>query len=389
MRYISPIRVSSIQKIDGNNQLQTPKERTMRGYLVSALCGVGLCASGIVSDAHAQAAAHVAAARAAVRPRVENPLQPFHIFDRLFDQMCAEPTLPDQMRQQDRTAARPRDDWYRPPADLFDNLYFIGTQSAGVYAVNTSEGIVVIDTGFHYNSEELLLGLLKFGVDPENIRYIVVSHAHDDRYFGASALQKAYPSARIVMSAPDWDVVAGDNNPTALKPVKDMVVTNGEQLTLGGVTITFYVTPGHTPGTLSMIIEPLWNKFTVNSDEERHVAAFWGGTDITIGRQGVQYFPDSVSMMSTWVESARRFRDIAVAAGVDTILTQTLRHGNMQEKMRTWRMMNPDQSAGVLETIRLEGEPHPFVNRDAVSRYFTVLLECYQAQLAWRDSFVE
>ena len=165
-----------------------------------------------------------------------------------------------------------------------------------------------------------------------------------------------------------------------------MVVADGEQLTLGEVTITFYVTPGHTPGTLSMIIEPLWNKLTIKSDEERHVAAFWGGTDITIGRQGVQYFPDSVTMMNTWVESAGRFRNIVAAAGVDTLLTQTLRHGNMLEKMRTWRLMNPDQSNGVLEAIRLEGEPHTFVSREAVGRYFTLLHECYQAQLAWRNA---
>ena len=360
----------------------------MRGYLVPGLCGVFLCVIGMVTDANGQDAdvgSHVAAARAAIRPNVENPLQPYHTFDRLFDQMCAEPTLPDQMRQQDRTATRERDDWYIPPADLFDNLYFIGTQTNGVYAVNTSEGIIIIDTGFHYNSEEMVWGLLKFGVDPENIRYIVVSHAHDDRYFGARALQEAYPSARVVMSKADWDVVARDNNPAELKPSRDMVVTDGEQLTLGEVTITFYVTPGHTPGTLSMIIEPLWNRYTVKSDEERHVAAFWGGTDISIGRQGVQYFPDSVTMMNTWVESVRRFRDIVAEAGVDTILTQTLRHGNLREKMRTWRLMNPDQSNGVLEATRREGEPHPFVSRDAVSRYFTVLLECYEAQLAWRN----
>ena len=104
---------------------------------------------------------------------------------------CA-PNLPCPIRCGNRIELRHGDarDWYRTPADLFDNLYFVGTQNAGVYAVNTSEGIILIDTGFHYNSEELVLGLLKFGVDPDNLRYIVVSHGHDDRYFGANALQK-------------------------------------------------------------------------------------------------------------------------------------------------------------------------------------------------------
>ena len=94
------------------------------------------------------------------------------------------------------------------------------------------------------------------------------------------------------MSEAAWEAVAGDNNPPELKPMRDMVVTDGQALTLGDVTITFYVTPGQTPGTLSMIIEPLWNNRSVTSDEDRHVAAFWGGADIAIGRQGVRYFPD-------------------------------------------------------------------------------------------------
>ena len=367
----------------------------MTRYLAPALCNVLLLAGWVQTDANAQSDAarpHVAAARAAVAPSVGNPLQPFHVFDRLVDQMCEEPTLPDALRQRDRTAARPRADWYQPPAILFDNLYFIGTNGAGVYAVNTSEGIIIVDTSFHYISEELVLGLLQFGLDPEDIQYIIVSHGHDDRYFGGSTLQKLYPSARIVMSEADWDVVANDNNPEELKPTKDMVATDGMKLTLGEVTLTLYITSGHTPGTLSMIIEPLWNRKSVNSDDARHVAAFWGGTDITIGRQGVRYFPDSVTMMETWVASAERFKNIVEQAGVDTILTQTLRHGNILEKIRTWRIMNPDESGGgnpdgiLGEVQRLEGEPHSFVNADAVDRYFTVLLECYKAQLAWRRS---
>ena len=365
----------------------------MRGYLAPAVCGVFLCVSGIVTDANAQAGeieVHVSAARAAVRPGVENSLQPFHVFDGLFDQMCAEPTLPDQIRQQDRSVEMSWSEWYLRPVRLFDNLYSIGAQDYPVYAVNTSEGVVVIDPGFDYNSEDLVLNLLRFGVEPENLRYIIVSDALIDRYSGASVLQRAYPSARVVMSETAWEVVAGDNNPQELKPTRDMVVTDGQALTLGDVTITFYVTPGQTPGTLSMIIEPLWNRRSVTSDEDRHVAAFWGGADISIGRQGVRYFPDGVTMMNTWVDSTRRFKEIAAQAGADTILTPTYNHGNIQEKARVWRIMNPTATRDVENTygglfFEYEGEPHSFVSRDAVDRFFTVLVECYQAQLAFRE----
>ena len=362
---------------------------------VSTLCLVLLVSAGLAIDAHAQAAAaqaHVAAAQAAVAPKVKNVLRPFDTFKALFDQMCAQPKqLPDVIRVEDRSAPRPRKDWYQAPAQIFDNLYFIGTKGTGVYAINSPEGIAVIDTNFDYDAKELVLGLLNLGVDPDNLKYIIVTHAHDDRYWGAKSLQDTYPKAKVIMSAADWDVVAKDNSPAKFKPRKDMVVTDGQKIKLGDVTITFYVTPGHTPGTLSLIIDGLTNQKSVHSDDQKHIASLWGGTDINIGKQGVQYYPDGQTMMKTYIASVKRLKELSEKAGVDTIISTTLGHGNTLDKIKYWRMMNPDRSeagasGGTLEmTAKLEKEQHPFVNKEAVSRYYTVLQECYEAHLAWRS----
>jgi len=358
----------------------------MTRYLVP-FCSAVLVAGSLVADANAQPAAaqrHVDAARAAVPPSAANPDRPYEAFDALFDQVCAEPRLPDEMRMNDRSAIVPREEWYTWPVDIFDNLTFIGTKTAGVWAVSSSEGNVIIDAGFHYASEELVLGLLNFGLDPNDIKYIVVTHAHDDRYWGARALQDAYPDARVAMSAADWDVVANDNSPAEFKPRRDMVITDGQEIALGDVTVSLYITPGHTPGTVSVIIDGLTNEKSVASDDERHVAAIWGGTDPSIGRNGVQYYPDGQTMMSTHIESLQRFINLGRRAGVDVILSPTLSHANMVEKMRYWRMANPDHSRGADIGNQLADEPHPFVSREAVARYNKILLECYQAQLAWR-----
>ncbi len=354
------------------------------------LCSVVLLAGPAAMDAHAQAVAaqaHVVAAQAAVSPGVATPSQQLHVFQDLFDQVCAEPRLPDVMLLQDRSAVVPREEWFAWPLNIFDNLYFIGTKTAGVWAINTSDGIIVIDTNFHYSSRELVLGLLNYALDPNDIKYVIVTAGHADRYFGAKDIQDTYPNARIAMSAADWDIVAKDNAAAAFKPRKDMVVTDGQKITLGDVTVTAYITPGHTPGTLSLIIEPLSNMKSVVSDNERHVASIWGGTDPSLGRQGVQYYPDGQTMMTSQLASLRRFVDLGTKAGVDVILTPTLAHGNIPEKMYAWRLMNPDQGVReqfVDETVKLLSEPHPFVSREAVERYNEVLIECYEAQLAWR-----
>ena len=59
--------------------------------------------------------------------------------------------------------------------------------------------------------------MMNFGLDPNDIKYIIVTHAHDDRYWGAKALQDTYPKARVAMSAADWDIVAKDNSPCAVQ----------------------------------------------------------------------------------------------------------------------------------------------------------------------------
>ena len=78
------------------------------------------------------------------------------------------------------------------------------------------------------------------------------------------------------MSAADYDLLDQQNPPW--KPKRDMVVTDGMKLTLGDTTLTLYLTPGHTDGTISTII-PL------RDGNQRHVAAAWGGTLFNFGRE--------------------------------------------------------------------------------------------------------
>ena len=95
--------------------------------------------------------------------------------------------------------------WYAQPYKVFDNLYFIGTRIHSAWALTTSEGIVVIDTLFDYAIEpQIVEGIRKLGLDPGDIEYVLISHAHGDHDQGAALLQERY-GAKIVMGAPDWD----------------------------------------------------------------------------------------------------------------------------------------------------------------------------------------
>ena len=104
-------------------------------------------------------------------------------------------------------SAPARNTWYAEPVKVFDNLYFVGGKLHSAWALTTKEGIILIDTIYPYNSEELIIGgMRKVGLDPKNIKYLIISHAHGDHIGGAEMLQTRY-GARVVMGGPDWDLV--------------------------------------------------------------------------------------------------------------------------------------------------------------------------------------
>ena len=79
--------------------------------------------------------------------------------------------------------------WYAKPYKVFDNLYFVGTLIHSAWALTTSEGIVVIDTLFDYAIEpEIVDGMKALDLDPNDIEYVLISHAHGDHDQGAALL---------------------------------------------------------------------------------------------------------------------------------------------------------------------------------------------------------
>ena len=211
-------------------------ENTKKTFCLFAL--IAACAL-VVQAQNPAIDAHVAAAKAAVG----NDHQV------LFTSLCsAEPTGPGTRaggagaavgagaaagQRQSAPAAPPappaRERWHADPMKVFDNLYFLGMTEFSAWAVNTSEGIIIIDALFDYSvDDEVAEGLKKVGLDPAKIKYVIISHGHSDHSGGAKYLQDSY-KARVLLSAADWDLLDRSNG---TKPRRDMVATDGQKLTL-------------------------------------------------------------------------------------------------------------------------------------------------------------
>jgi metallo-beta-lactamase class B len=247
----------------------------------------------------------------------------------------------------------PRESWHAEPVKVFDNLYFVGMTEYSSWAVTTRDGIIVIDPVFDYSVEdEVVGGLRKLGLDPGQIKYVLISHGHLDHAGGAKLLQERF-GARVLMAAADWDLVDGDS--PAWKPRRDLEIADGQELTLGETTLTMHLTPGHTNGTVSTLIP-------VRDGDREHVAALWGGTLFNFGPE-----PDR---FRAYAASAERFRELATAAGADVLLSNHTDYDGSKRKL-------PAIAA------RRAGEPHPYVVGNAsVRSYLTVAQTCARAALA-------
>jgi metallo-beta-lactamase class B len=265
----------------------------------------------------------------------------------------------------DPSTAPPRGRWYADPARVFDNLYFVGGSQHSSWALVTSEGIIIIDTIYPYNSEELIVdGLRRMGLDPEDIRYVIISHAHGDHIGGAQMLQERF-GARVVMGGPDWDLLERyPNRYRTMAPRRDIVATDGMQITLGDVTVNVYETPGHTPGTLSYTFTARENGRPVN-------VAYSGGTAFNFVNNtpnpGIQNF-------QTYIDSQRHIAEQAARSGAEVILSNHSVFDGATTKNRLlagWR------------ALQLMGQPagtHPYVvGEDSVQRYFQVMQGCARA----------
>jgi metallo-beta-lactamase class B len=284
---------------------------------------------------------HIAAARAAAGA-----------FDDMVERLCPKPATAGPARRP-APGVPARDSWHAEPVRVFDNLLFVGMTEFSTWAVTTSDGIIIIDPIFDYSVEdEVVEGLRKLGLDPADIRYVLVSHGHGDHAGGAKFLQDRF-GARVLLSAADWDLLDSQNPPW--KPRRDIVVTDGQKLTLGDTTLEMYLTPGHTNGTISTLIP-------VRDGGERHVAALWGGTLFNFGPEPARF--------RAYADSAERFLAIATRAGADIVLSNHTDYDGSKEKLPAVR-------------ARAAGAPNPYVvGPDGVRSYLTVAHECALAALA-------
>lgn len=316
---------------------------TTRGKTLIVAAVALLLAAAVQAQQPATAEAHVAAARAFAGTDLSVP----------FDFFC----VPGNARPNNFSAPA------LTPIQLFDNLYAVGNSETVVYALTTSAGIVLLDAGHPGDIETIVLpGLVSLGLDPADIKYVLLGHGHSDHYGGAAFLQAN--GARIGTTAADWDTLAAEA-PSALfgeiaKPTRDLVLQEGTPLVVGDTTINLIEIPGHTPGSLAFI-------FPVRDGATNHVAGLFGGTILSPGfvpLPGLRQYSPSIA----------HYLDIAQQLQVDVEVQNHPIFDNTPARL------------AALAT-RAPGAVHPFVmGTERYVRFWNVISACMQAALIQREA---
>jgi metallo-beta-lactamase class B len=227
------------------------------------------------------------------------------------------------------------------PWKAFDNVDYVGVCWVSAWIVRTSAGAVLIDTLHDPFADLLIENIRKVGVDPADIKYVLITHGHFDHAGGAYKL-KPLTKARFAMTERGWNEAiasarASQGTPRQWTMIeKDLVLKDGDVITVGDTSFTAYETPGHTYGTASYAYPVL--------DGGKRLYAF------TVGGLGLNAI-ENAAQVEAYIASVTRIAELA-RRPVDPISVHLTTHP----------FSNGTTEAAARIPGRKPGEPHPLVD---------------------------
>ena len=232
-------------------------------------------------------------------------------------------------------------DGYVKPFRIFGNLYFVGTEPASTHLIDTGDGLILLDTGYQHSLYLVLNNIWELGFSPYDIKYLVHTHGHID-HMGATRALVELTGAKTFIGAPDCDYVNGKLPLTyaaelnmdfqeAFEP--DVLLNDGDRISLGDTEIFCVATPGHTPGAISYF-------FDVTDGKETFRAGLHGGMGInTLSAEFLNKYRLPFSLRDDFCNSMLRLNK----ENVDIFLGNHMQHNNTLGKYK--ELLNGNRKA--------------------------------------------
>ncbi len=232
------------------------------------------------------------------------------------------------------------EDLKMPICRMADNLYHIGVKGGPCYVLDTSEGIVLIDTALPEALAIILQNLKSIGKNPSDIKHIIHTHGHID-HVGSTKKLVELSGAKTYIGKGDESAVMGENRLICAEElgmrfddtfIPDVILGDGNTLTVGDTKFRFVSTPGHTAGTMSLF-------FDVCVDGKKYLAGMFGGAGLnTLTHEYLDRYGLPLSMREQFIHSIDKIMDIPVEFHVGNHLSDNNYH---EKVLRLGNKVNP------------------------------------------------
>lgn len=252
------------------------------------------------------------------------------------------------------------ENWSKPVERfcVIDNIYYVGAAGISSHIIETTEGLILLDTGTTTMFESIQSNLKQLGFEPADVKIIISSHAHWDHVEGHYAMQKLTGAkvmavgedARAIMEGVDNSALGGDG--WEQTPI-DRVLKNGDSVTLGNVTMHAHLTAGHSKGCTTWTMK-------VGDGDQAKLVVFVGGTSINAGVKLLEN-----ERHSTIADDYRRTFQLLKSIQADVFLAQHPSIYRMKEK----------------RAAMSEAKTNPFIDPDGYQKFVAGEEQKYVVQL--------
>lgn len=258
------------------------------------------------------------------------------------------------------SAAQGDPTWTEPfdPFRVAGNLYYVGTRGVSSFLFVTPAGNILVDTGVEEAVPIVRANIEKLGFKISDIKIILASHAHFD-HVGGHGLMQQLTGATVMAVGEDAKSIGSGTDISALggpgwKAAKiGRVLRDGETVTLGGVTLTAHLTPGHTKGCTT------WTT-SLQQDGKSLFLVMVGGTSIN---GGVKLL-NNTRHPAIVEDYARTFR-VLKEFKPDIFVAQHPGIFRMEDKVKRMKA----------------GDQNPFIDREGYAAMVAAAEQAYLAQL--------
>lgn len=227
------------------------------------------------------------------------------------------------------------------PGKVWGNIYYVGIHAASTHLIDTADGLIVIDPGYPDTFWIVLDNIKELGFDVRDIKIILISHGHHDHAGGTRELVRL-SGAKSYIGKDDYTMVNGTTQAHLSKIPNyssnccfepDVLLSDGDIVSLGNTSVLCLSTPGHTDGTMSFF-------FDATDGERTYRAGMHGGSGTnTLRKEFLEKWQLPFSNREKFIEGLK----YAKTQKVDIFLGNHV--GNNDTEGKLVRVANGEQDA--------------------------------------------